>query len=252
MKRIVLLLAVFFLVALIYPADAPAPGDPCIGVVCDDNNLCTEEYCDSATGSCVYETVVVCDDTDLCKEGTCNPATGECDYEYTVCDDDDECTDDSCDSETGECVFKDNGSCEECPPAYPKTQGYWQHQCRALGLIGNSNGRVRLHEEWMAALDNIEEICDNLDADDSNDMCAKAAKQLQALMLNRMSERVADCNCLMPEGTIGDAIDDIEDYIAGGMCKEANDLADAINTGMIIIECKDQEPPKPPTDVIIK
>ena len=176
---------------------------------CDDENPCTIDYCDES-GMCVNET----------KD----------------CDDNDRCTDDYCDIDTGLCINEDNDMCEECPPAYPKTQGYWQHQCRALGLIGNSNGNVRLHEAWMGELDTIEEICDNLDAT-PNDMCSKARKQLQALMLNSMSERVADCNCILPGGTVGDAIESIEEMIDAGMCIRANNLADGINRGYLIIEC---------------
>ena len=251
----------------------PDCGDPCKDVVCE-SDLCSTGACDPATGECVYQDKDCadgnlctadscdpvkgcinkeknCDDGDKCTNDYCDEMTGECVNEDKICDDDNKCTDDSCDPETGNCVFEENDLCEECPPAYPKTQGYWQHQCRALGLIGKSMGMVRLHEKWMAELDNIEEICDNLDAD-SNDMCSKAGKQLQAVMLNRMSERVANCNCIMPEGTVGSAIEMIIEMIADGECKDANDLADGINTGDIIIECMDYEPPKPPTGVIIE
>ena len=84
MKRIALVFALFFVVALIFPADAPAPEDPCIGVVCDDPNLCIEGTCNPSTGLCEYETVIVCDDTDLCKTGVCNPDTGECEYRIKI------------------------------------------------------------------------------------------------------------------------------------------------------------------------
>ena len=94
------------------------------------------------------------------------------------------------------------------------------------------------------------EICGNLKAI-SNDMCSKAEKQLQAVMLNRRTERIANCNCIMPEGTVGDAIEMIIEMIADGDCKDANDLADGINTGEIIVECGDYEPPKPPTGLEI-
>jgi len=56
-------------------------------------------------------------------------------------------------------------------------------------------------------------------------------------MLNRMSERVADCNCIMPGGTVGDAIELIAEMIDTGMCIKANNLADGINRGYLIIKC---------------
>ena len=81
------------------------------------------------------------------------------------CDDGDPCTDDSCVVVNDEpvCEYVDNGTC--CPPADPKTQGYWVHQCRALGLIGRSMGSPRLHEEWMATWEETEDVCEDLDAD---------------------------------------------------------------------------------------
>jgi hypothetical protein len=81
------------------------------------------------------------------------------------------------------------------------------------------------------------EICANLKAI-SNDMCSKARKQLQALELNLMSERVAECNCVMAEGNIGDAIELIYGWIEDGECKDANYLADGINRGDMIIDCR--------------
>jgi hypothetical protein len=254
--------------------EIPGCGDPCADVICEsdecttcvcnpatgececedkncaDGDLCTIDECDPATG-CV-NTEISCDDGDKCTIDSCDPKTGECVNEPKICDDNDECTDDSCDPETGSCVYEDNGLCVECPPAYPKTQGYWQRQCRALGLIGTSMGRLKLHEAWMADLspDEKAEICGNLNAI-SNDMCSKAGKQLQAVMLNRRTERIANCNCLTPEGTVGGAIEMIIEMIADGDCKDANDLADGINTGDIIVDCRDYEPPKPPTGLEI-
>jgi hypothetical protein len=254
----------------------PGCGDPCADVDCDDYDACTREYCDPATGKCVYEdidcadgdlctedycdpatgcvnTEINCDDGDKCTIDSCDPKTGACVNEDKICDDYDECTDDYCDPDTGSCVYEDNGLCVECPPAYPKTQGYWQRQCRALGLIGKSRGKLKLHEEWMADLSPEEkmEICGNLNAI-ANDMCSKATKQLQAVMLNRRTERIANCNCIMPEGTVGSAIEMIIEMIADGDCKDANELADGINTGEIIVDCSDKEPPKPPTGLEIE
>ena len=77
--------------------------DLCADVVCDDEDLCTDDACDPATGECVYTDVV-------CDEGlVCDPDTGECVdlCADVVCDDEDLCTDDACDPATGECVYTD-------------------------------------------------------------------------------------------------------------------------------------------------
>jgi hypothetical protein len=204
MSKTFTVLIVCFIFSFFFVSKAPAPPS------CDDGNPCTIDFYDWNQWKCVNQPV--------------------------ICDDGDRCTDDSCDPAKG-CVYTPNDVCvEECPPANPKTQGYWQHQCRALGLIGTSQGNPRLQEGWMAELSDIEEICAKLDAN-PNDMCSKANKQLQALKLNLMSERLADCNCIMPEGTVGEAVGMIEDLIADLECIEANELADNINTGKILIEC---------------
>ena len=65
----------------------------------------------------------------------------------------------------------------------------------------------------------------------------KSRKQLQALKLNVMSEKVAECNCLSDGTTVGEAITAIEGMIANDDCTNANDMADAINNGFTIVEC---------------
>ncbi len=71
-------------------------------IVCNDNNKCTTDACDMATGLCGY-TTIVCDDN-LCTMDTCNPVTG-CVFTPKNCDDNNACTTDSCDTTTGMCVF---------------------------------------------------------------------------------------------------------------------------------------------------
>ena len=56
--------------------------DVCEGVDCDDNNECTYDVCDPATGTCEH--------------------FGNCDC--VDCNDDNECTDDVCDLTTGMCT----------------------------------------------------------------------------------------------------------------------------------------------------
>jgi hypothetical protein len=49
--------------------------DRCAGVTCNDNNLCTTDTCDPATGSCVH-TQLSCDDNDTCTADSCDQAVG--------------------------------------------------------------------------------------------------------------------------------------------------------------------------------
>ena len=81
---------------------------------CDDENPCTEDTCDPATGQCEFEEKD-CDDEDPCTTDSCDPDTGECKHE-PACDDDNECTDDFCDPQTGECRHeeKELDPCQVC------------------------------------------------------------------------------------------------------------------------------------------
>jgi hypothetical protein len=98
----------------------PATGCVYTPVDCDDDDACTVDICNPATG-CVY-TPVDCDDQDACTTDSCDPATG-CVYTPVDCDDDDACTTDTCDPATG-CVYTpvdcdDEDACttDTCDPA---------------------------------------------------------------------------------------------------------------------------------------
>jgi cysteine-rich repeat protein len=51
--------------------------DPCEGLVCDDGNECTADYCDPALGQCVFDTApdgIACDSCNsTCQAGVCDP-----------------------------------------------------------------------------------------------------------------------------------------------------------------------------------
>jgi hypothetical protein len=83
-------------------------------IVCDDDNACTADACNPATGQCVFTPNVACDDDNACTADACNPATGLCVFTPNVtCDDDNLCTADSCDPATGQCVFTPNVVCDD-------------------------------------------------------------------------------------------------------------------------------------------
>ncbi len=67
---------------------------------CDDENLCTDDYCDIKLGCVNIDNVGACDDGNACTENdTC--ADGTCDGAPVDCGDNNSCTDDSCDPDTG-------------------------------------------------------------------------------------------------------------------------------------------------------
>ena len=88
----------------------------CVGkiVSCDDDNPCTQDSCDPATG-CNYSNVdgSQCSDGDACTwSDTC--AGGQCGGIAVVCDDGNVCTNDFCDTAKGECVYEAlSGSCDD-------------------------------------------------------------------------------------------------------------------------------------------
>ena len=97
---------------------------------CDDDNACTDDWCDPDSGDCLHE-MVVCDDGDACNgfeyceaplgcqsdsppdcdDGLgctldgCDPGFG-CYHTALVCDDVDACTSDWCDPGTGKCTYE--------------------------------------------------------------------------------------------------------------------------------------------------
>lgn len=92
----------------------------CIGtaVVCNDNNICTDDYCDTADGLCrELNNSATCDDSDpctiddTCANGTCSVATDK------NCEDGDPCTDNFCDPISGQCRQNVNAAdCEDGDP----------------------------------------------------------------------------------------------------------------------------------------
>ena len=78
------------------------PDEPCSSVEdCDDGRHCTIDTCES--NACVH-TPVICDDDDNCTESFCNADTGACEHPPKVCEWDNECVNAYC-GEDGECVY---------------------------------------------------------------------------------------------------------------------------------------------------
>ena len=72
---------------------------------CDDDDACTADTCDPATGECVntFTGDVQCEDNDPCTVDSCEPLGG-CVNADKDCDDGADCTADWCDDDNGECL----------------------------------------------------------------------------------------------------------------------------------------------------
>jgi hypothetical protein len=132
--------------------------ESCDGVVCDDGNECTMEFCrcdglfctaecvtnpvvngtdctfDGVAGVCVAGVCgenlcldVVCEDDDPCTDDICDYVDGTCDFPPTVCDDGDDCTEDTCDPVDG-CTFTPDEDKEGTNCAGP---GFAEGTCEA-------------------------------------------------------------------------------------------------------------------------
>ncbi|MDP6944071.1 MAG: DM13 domain-containing protein, partial [Myxococcota bacterium] len=114
---------------------------------CDDQDACTVDSCDTATGACSHEPVS-CDDGNACTEQTCVASTGACAYAITDCDDASVCTLDSCDATTG-CVH-DAIVCEDGNP------------CNGAETCDATNGCVA----GLAVTCDDDDVCNGLESCD--------------------------------------------------------------------------------------
>jgi len=111
-------------------ADACTTGDTCIdgecqgaALDCDDDNPCTRDGCDPATGQCQN----LADDEAACSDGDGCTTGDHCEGGHCVstggssCDDGNPCTDDGCIAGTGECTHEPNTA--PCSDSNACTQG---------------------------------------------------------------------------------------------------------------------------------
>ena len=91
---------------------------------CNDGNVCTSDLC--ALGKCVFQSSqgTPCDDGNLCTAGDTCKAGGVCgNGQPVVCDDKNGCTQDSCDAKTGKCVFSAAAAGSACEDGNLCTSG---------------------------------------------------------------------------------------------------------------------------------
>ncbi len=116
----------------------------------------------------------------------------------------------------------------------PRTQGYWKRICDGV------TGGKRLHPETPADFDPT--LCPALQVKgkERKDPCVRARAQQAALLLNIQNEYLAECcEVVDPAGnliSVGEAAEEVQDLIDAGLCKEASDLAESINSGDALVD----------------
>ncbi len=240
MKRIALMFVLFFAVALIFPANAPAPIQP----ICGDGviNQAWEECDPPDDSACMGECVeCLCPEPPVCGDGKLDPGE-ECDGDAGDCAAGcrEDCTcpkcgdgildpGEECDGDAGDCatVCLDDCTCEEPPgTCEPRTQGFWKRVCDGV------YGWKAMHPETPESFSDRELCADLMVREDRDLPCVRSASQIAALKLNS-KYGILDGNCKVyyddMEMTVKDVLDKI-DEINGEDCKEAADLAEAINS----------------------
>jgi hypothetical protein len=183
-------------------------GDLCSGgachagppLSCDDNNPCTDDACNPATGcvhinnsnacndgnactrsdvcvngTCVGSNPIVCTAADQCHDGgICNPATGACSGaarpDGTACDDGNLCTSgETCQS--GTCTAATSG----LNHPRPKSSGYYRQLCEARAhnhpsyqgdqLTDGDAGCVGRLTQTFAGISTVDDICGVVDSE---------------------------------------------------------------------------------------
>jgi len=108
-----------------------------ISCVDSDDDPCTFDFCDPATGSCAHDAAPnvgkACDDANQCTAGDVCSADGACEGNGKLCSDGNSCTDDGCDPATGGCIYppKPGGPCEDSDPCTGTGQCNAEGKCIA-------------------------------------------------------------------------------------------------------------------------
>jgi len=237
---------------------------------CDDNNPCTDDSCDPATGcvhtnnsaacndgnactlgdactngTCVGAIPIVCPASDQCHSaGICDPATGGCTNanapDGTACDDHDLCT-------TGEMCLAGT-----CTPAHsglnepnPRTNGYYKSLCHGPhsgdALTDADAVCVSTVAHTFAGISTVADLCAELEpSQPNNDACDRTDDDLMVLALNICRARVCTAQSIDSlcggNTTVGQSLAESDGILGSasrtaGTCARAKCLDEEINTG---------------------
>lgn len=239
--------------------DSCDPVEGCVNLpnqaVCSDGNECTQgDHC--ADGTCSYAALIQCDDDNLCTTNTCDPATGcvyllngsPCDDESVcttgdhchlgecissgelTCNDYNVCTDDSCDSVAG-CEFAPNDS--ECDDGSVCTAGDLCSKGWCLpGPTQNCDDGNSCTDDGCDPVEGCQNV-NNVIACDDSDACTEGDECLDGACLPGgplACDDFNDCTqdfCESDTGCVHSALDvacddgDLctdEDHCDGGLC----------------------------------
>ncbi len=149
-------------------------------VDCDDDDGCTTDSCDDATGRCGHQPLD-CDDRDACTTDVCASPSGNCVHTPIDCSDDDLCTEDACDSITGTCSNPPL-DCDDADPCTLDSCDPDDGACLRLRVDCNDNNACTVDSCDGATGECVNELnCDDGDpctadsCDEQNLVCAHAA-----------------------------------------------------------------------------
>ncbi|MGH7894985.1 MAG: hypothetical protein ACREQL_09965, partial [Candidatus Binatia bacterium] len=192
---------------------------------------------------CEFSAPKTCTDNNLCTTDSCNPATGGCEFSApTTCNDNNVCTDDACNPATGQCVFtpNDNPACE----AICRTPGYWgTHGSVTQQVINLAGGCLEVCGEVIttsvaASVGNANSALEAICVSPEGEQRLQLARQLTSFALNcvisefgpdcggdaGLGDLFADCNaaCLGLPGapTVGDCISEVDCFNNGGVTNQ--------------------------------
>ena len=201
---------------------------------CDDENLCTDDYCDPAVGCITTLNDAPCDDGNACTTGDQCQLGGCAGGDEIVCDDGNICTDDSCDPLAG-CQFApNNDECDddnECT-ANDKCKAGWcapgeQQEC--------DDGNVCTDDSCDPVLGCVFQTnavpCDDGNTCTTDDTCADGACEGAGLLNCNDGNPCTDDSCAPDAGCVfsantipcddGNACTET-DACSGGSCKGAD------------------------------
>jgi PKD repeat protein len=213
----------------------------CLGtqIDCNDDNPCTDDSCNPATG-CVYDyNTDPCDDESACTDSdTC--VHGVCRGNTVNCNDDNPCTDDSCDIATG-CEYDNNT--DSCDDQSACTSGDVCSGGACAGATINCDDNEFCTDDSCnpatgCVYDNIVSLCDDGNKCTAYDECDDGSCVGQTITCNDENPCTddtcdPDVGCQFTPNT--DSCDDTD------ACTENDACADGACTGETV-DCDDSNP----------